>query len=273
MQADPEFLTQWADWAGQHALPLFVVMLAALQAAAFACWWTLRRYTVPGRQGNLSPTLFTGLRPAVGFAIILVATGVFAELAGHLGAGSVLGQADQAFTSALRARVPRLALQVFAAFTWFGNTVPLAGLIIGIAIVLVALGRRWLALGWVAATVGNTFLNLTLKQIFGRVRPLPPDSLLIESGFSFPSGHSSGSVVAYGMLAYLVLRLLPARWHLPALVATVALVFTTGASRVFLGVHFASDVIAGFASGSAWLTVCVTGIEFARWWPSQKPGN
>jgi undecaprenyl-diphosphatase len=270
MQAHAAFLTQWAIWAGQHALPLFFVMLAALQAALLACWWTLRRFTVPDKQGNLLPTLLMGSRAALGFAIILVAIGVFAELAGHLGAGKVLGQADQAFTSALRASVPRLALVVFAAFTWFGNTVPLIGLVIGIAIALVALGRRWLALVWVVAVVGNTLLNLTLKQIFCRVRPLPPDGLLMEPGFSFPSGHSSGCVVAYGMLAYLALRLLPARWHLPALAATVALVFTAGASRVFLSVHFASDVIAGFASGSAWLTVCVTGIEFARWRSSRK---
>ena len=88
---------------------------------------------------------------------------------------------------------------------------------------------------------------------------------MLEHGFSFPSGHSSGSVVAYGMLAYLALRLLPIRWHLPGLLATVALAFTVGASRLFLGVHFASDVIAGFASGAAWLAMCITLIERMRW--------
>jgi len=108
-------------------------------------------------------------------------------------------------------------------------------------------------------------LNQTLKQIFGRVRPLQPEGFVLEQGFSFPSGHSSGSVVAYGMLAYVAVRLLPARWHLPVLLAAMALAFTVGASRMFLRVHFASDVIAGFASGAAWLAVCVTGFELARW--------
>ena len=78
-------------------------------------------------------------------------------------------------------------------------------------------------------------------------------------GFSFPNGHSSGTVVAFGMLAYLGLRLLPPRWHLPVLLA-----FSVGASRIILRVHYASDVAAGFASGTAWLAACATRSEFGR---------
>jgi undecaprenyl-diphosphatase len=57
---------------------------------------------------------------------------------------------------------------------------------------------------------------------------------------------------------------LPLRWHLPAMMVAVALAWTVGASRCFLGVHFASDVVAGFASGAAWLALCITGIGVAR---------
>ena len=264
MKTDAELLAQRALWAGQHALPIFFVLLALSLVATCASWWALRRYTVPRRQSTMSATLVVGLRIAVGFVIIVVGAGVFAALAGQLDAGDGLSRADQALVDALRTSVPRPALQVFAALTHLGDTATLTGLCIGIAIALVALGRRWLALGWVAAVAGNGLLNHTLKQIFGRVRPLDPDGLMLEQGFSFPSGHSSGSVVAYGMLAYVAVRLLPARWHLPTLVTAVALAFTVGASRMFLRVHFASDVIAGFASGAAWLAVCVTSIELTR---------
>ncbi len=201
---------------------------------------------------------------AVGVAVILIGVGVFTRLAGQLAAEAEPVAADHAFTDAVRATVPQPAVQIFAAFTHMGDATTLTGLCVAVAITLVARSRQWLALGWVVAVAGNGLLNRTLKQTFGRVRPLNPDGLVLEPGFSFPSGHSSGSVVAYGMLAYLALRLLPARWHLTALVASVALAFTVGASRVFLGVHFASDVIAGFASGSAWLALCVTGIELLR---------
>lgn len=157
------------------------------------------------------------------------------------------------------------ALQVFFALTHFGDTNTLAALCIAIALVLIACGRRGFAFGWVVAVAGNGLLIMTLKQVFGRVRPLNMEGFVLEHGFSFPSGHSSGSVVAYGMLAYLSLRLLPVRWHLPSLLAMVALALTVGASRLFLGVHFASDVMAGFASGIAWLALCIASIEYIRW--------
>ena len=83
-------------------------------------------------------------------------------------------------------------------------------------------------------------------------------------GFSFPSGHSSGSMVTYGMLAYLAWRLLPPRWHVAAVMTATAVILTTAASRVFLRVHFASDVLAGLCSGGAWLVLCIASIEFAR---------
>jgi undecaprenyl-diphosphatase len=97
------------------------------------------------------------------------------------------------------------------------------------------------------------------------MRPLNAVDGVAASGFSFPSGHSSGAVVAFGMLAYLGLRLLPQRWHLPVLLVAALLAFSVGVSRIILRVHYASDVAAGFASGTAWLAVCVTGIEFGRW--------
>jgi undecaprenyl-diphosphatase len=250
---------------GQRALPLFFVLLALLLAATCACWRIRRRYTEVRRQQINSPTRFVGLRIMVGSAIILAGAGVFALLARQLGAGEALSRADQALTDALRVSMPRAALQVFATLTHLADTATLTGLCIVMALGLITRGRRWLALGWVVALAGNGLLNQTLKQIFSRVRPLHPDSFVLAQGFSFPSGHSSGAVVACGMLAYLALRLLPERWHLPALVAAVALAFTIGASRLFLSVHFASDVVAGFASGTAWLALCVTSIELIRW--------
>ena len=265
MSADREIFTPWALWVGQRALPLFFVLLALLLAVTCACWWLLRRCTEARREQSISPTLFVGRRIMVGLAITLAGAGVFDLLARQLGAGEALSRADQALTDALRLSMPQAELHVFATLTHLADTATLTGLYIVVALALITLGRRWLALGWVVALAGNGLLNQTLKQIFSRARPLHPDSLALAQGFSFPSGHSSGAVVAYGMLAYLALRLLPTRWHLPALVAAVALAFTIGASRLFLSVHFASDVVAGFASGTAWLALCVTGIELIRW--------
>lgn len=249
---------------GEHALLIFLSVLGVLLGATAAICWALRRYAALRRQATPAAALPQGLRSEVGIGIALIGVGVFSGLASLLAAGGVPGWSDQAFTEVLRAGTPAPALHVFAALTHLGDTVTLAALCIAIALVLIAVGRRGFAFGWVVAVAGNGLLIKALKQVFGRVRPLNSEGFVLEHGFSFPSGHSSGSVVAYGMLAYLALRLLPVRWHLPSLLAAVTLAFTVGVSRLFLGVHFASDVIAGFASGTAWLALCITGIEYIR---------
>jgi membrane-associated phospholipid phosphatase len=276
MPPDTALLVQRAMWAGQHALALFFVSLALLWAASAAGWWLLQRHGRPAAHDGDSPIGFMALGVALGGAVFVLGAGVFLVLAGRLGAAGPLGPADQALTEALRASVPRAALPVFAALTHLGDTATLTALCIIVAVALIALHRPWLALGWVVAVAGNGGLNRTLKQVFSRMRPFDQAGAVLEQGFSFPSGHSSGSVVAYGMLAYIALRLLPPRWHLPALLAALTIAFTVGASRLFLRVHFASDVIAGFASGAAWLALCVTSIELLRRWRQQTgvgPGN
>jgi undecaprenyl-diphosphatase len=264
MMADAALLAPWVLWSAQHALAIFFAVLGLLLAATAASNWVLPQYAAHRRQAALVPALPQGLRSGIGMAVVLIGVGVFAALAALLATGGIRGWSDQAFTAVLRAAAPTSALQVFAALTHLGDTTTLAALCIAIALALIAFRRRGFAFAWVVAVAGNGLLIKVLKQLFGRVRPLNSEGFVLEHGFSFPSGHSSGAVVAYGMLAYLALRLLPLRWHLPSLFATVTLALTVGASRLFLGVHFASDVIAGFASGTAWLALCITSIEYIR---------
>lgn len=240
-------------------------MLAVTLAMTYAVWWTVRRYNAPDFRFALLPMRFLSLRVAVGLTVILLGSFVFIEIAGELGAQETLSTLDRAFTAALYGSVATPIIQTFAVLTHLGDTATLVMLCIAVAIALAWRCQWWLALGWVVAVAGNAVLNTSLKHVFARVRPLGLDGLTLADGFSFPSGHSSGSVVAYGMLAYLALRLLPFRWHLPALILAMTLAFTVGSSRLFLRVHFASDVIAGFASGAVWLAMCVTTIELVRW--------
>ena len=266
MDTEEKLFLLAAQWAGQYALPLFSLVLASLLVLAWGSWWALRRYVVPRAQNAFPQWGLLALYLASGFLAIVAGAWAFGELADELRTRAVLGRADQALTDALQLSVPLSALQLFAAVTRLADTASITGMGIVGAIGLVALRRRWLAVGWSAALAGNGLLNHTLKQVFARARPLHDGGLVVADGYSFPSGHSSGSVVAFGMLAYVGTRLLPPGWHLPVVLLAVALAFTVGASRVFLRVHFASDVIAGFASGTAWLAVCIASIEFAKWY-------
>jgi undecaprenyl-diphosphatase len=207
---------------------------------------------------------------AIGSAVMLAGVFVFVLLASALTQGSPLIRFDQAVSDALRSNLAPWALQVAAALTHLADTATLTVLCVVGTLVLVARRQRGLALAWLLAIAGNGILNQSLKQLIDRVRPLDPEGALRVPGWSFPSGHSSGAEVAYGMLAYLALRLLPKAWHLPVLVAAVVLVFTVGISRVVLRVHFASDVAAGFASGSAWLALCITSAELVLWWRARR---
>ena len=174
--------------------------------------------------------------------------------------------ADEALSVSIREHVGVGTLQVFAMLTHLGDPLVLTLLGVTVALGLWWRGQRTLALGWVLALGGNALLNPMLKRVFERVRPVHDHGLVAELSWSFPSGHTSGATVAYGMLAYVVLRTLPTAWHLPAVLGATALAFTVGGSRVFLQVHFASDVLAGFASGTAWLMVCILSVGARQRW-------
>lgn len=256
-----------------HALPVFAVGLLAVMATVLALGWLLRRHGVRRETSRLPPLAWLLGWLALGFGLITGAANLFAEIADSLGDGRKLGQLDLVFSDTIRATMPREALRGFALLTHLGDTLTLTGLCIAGMLWLLRLRQRALCLGWVMAFVGNALLNHTLKGIFARARPLHEHGLAFADGWSFPSGHASGSVVAYGMLAYVLARLLPRRLaslHLPLAALAAALAFATGSSRVFLQVHFASDVLAGFASGSAWLAVCIAALELRRYRQRQK---
>lgn len=259
-----ETLVGFATLVGANALAVFVALLVALLLTVAGVGWLLRSRVLPQAQNRLAPLALVVLSAAIGFALVLGAASLFAEIAEHLGRGATMSRVDEALTASIHAHVGATTLGVFATLTHFGDVVTLTLLGCGTALLLWWQRQRVLALGWVLALGGNGLLNPLLKRVFERVRPVHEHGLVSELGWSFPSGHTSGATVAYGMLAYLTLRLLPPPWHAPTVLAATALAFTVGCSRIFLQVHFASDVLAGFASGAAWLTVCIVSLELAR---------
>jgi undecaprenyl-diphosphatase len=127
------------------------------------------------------------------------------------------------------------------------------------------LGQRRLALAWLIVLVGSGLLIELLKDTFDRPRPPFNHFFTSEDSYSFPSGHAAGSGVAYGMLAYcLALRWPDWRRRLAVVVVLGLLVLVIGFSRLYLGVHYLSDVLAGYALALAWLALSVWAIEWIR---------
>jgi undecaprenyl-diphosphatase len=136
----------------------------------------------------------------------------------------------------------------------------------GIVAAILAWGRRWVFLGsWLAAVAGSAVLNHLLKVLFARPRPHFEHPLLVETSYSFPSGHAMESFVVYGMLAYFaVLALRSWESRVAAVFGAALLVVLIGFSRMYLGVHYLSDVLAGYAAGGVWLSALITGTETIR---------
>ena len=268
MQPDSLFVHDPVQALATQALPIFAIGLLLVLTSVAAMWWLLQRYGVYRQASRFAPLAYLAGHLLLGFALIVGSAAVFAEIAEHLGDGRKLGQLDTLFSDTLRSTVSIGTLQFFALLTHFGDPMTLGLLAAVVAAVLLQRRQFWLCAAWLLALAGNATLGKLLKSIFERARPVHDHGLAVADGWSFPSGHSSGAVVAFGMLAYLIARFLPERfavWRLPVLMTAAALAFTVGCSRIFLQVHYVSDVLAGFAVGAVWLAVCVSAVEVGRY--------
>ena len=122
------------------------------------------------------------------------------------------------------------------------------------------------AVAGVAAIVwGGGLLNRVLKETFERTRPEFADPVLAASSWSFPSGHAMGTFIFCGVGRYLLLRDTRS-WTTASVLITASASWCVvmAFSRLYLGVHYASDVIAGLLAGGAWAVVCVSALEVLR---------
>jgi undecaprenyl-diphosphatase len=117
-------------------------------------------------------------------------------------------------------------------------------------------GNQRDALVWVLSVAGGAAINVALKLWFQRERPSVPWALAHESSYSFPSGHSVTAVVFYGAIALLAYRRFKGRpTTVLIIVAALFMILGIGLSRIYLGVHFPTDVAAGYLVGAIWLGV------------------
>jgi len=227
-----------------------------------------RLWSFLGRR--LSPQGYLGLHLTIGLGMILTALFLFADLAEEIGSGEEIASFDQALAHALREHATPSAVTVFSAITRLGNLSVLAALGISVGLLLILLRRRFLLVGWGAALMGGGLLNVALKGLFRRARPVLANPFVTESGWSFPSGHAMGALIAYGMLAYILVSFSDGKGGRVIVLTAAVLILLIGASRMYLGVHYFSDIVAGYIAGVAWLATCITGTEIARRHRHQK---
>jgi undecaprenyl-diphosphatase len=146
--------------------------------------------------------------------------------------------------------------------TDFGSGATVISTVVVAALFLSLTRHRYSALLLLVTTLGGIPLNHILKSFFNRPRPSVLEWAVHATSTSFPSGHAMGAAVAYGTVAYLAARLHPSRWvRVLTMWIAALLIILIAFSRVYLGAHFPSDVLAGAVVGFAWAAFCMATLE------------
>ena len=215
-------------------------------------------------RARLSPDGYLGLHLTIGLAVVLLAVFVFANIAEDVVARDSLVVFDEIVTQWLHAHATPWRTDFFLFVTTWHNTL---GIMVMVTLMALWLAYKrswdWLLRLLLSVPLGM-LLNVLLKYIFQRQRPVFDQPLLTLASYSFPSGHTAGATLLYGVLAAWLLTLLQRRWHAPVVVLAAMMVALVALSRVYLGAHYPSDVFAAMASSTAWLAIVSTGVSTWR---------
>jgi undecaprenyl-diphosphatase len=213
----------------------------------------------------LSPGAQLALRLAFGALVLAMAAWAFGEIADEVHDGEALSDVDEPVTAWLLAHAwPPLT----AAMLWLTHAHGIAAISLYSALFAAWLAFKrqfWWLLTLLLVVPGGMVVNALMKLAFARARPVLDEPVLELATYSFPSGHTASSTMFYGLLACYLLPL-ARTWRLRAVIVSVAatLVLLVAFSRVYLGVHYLTDVAAAAAEGVAWLALCISGVHALR---------
>jgi len=210
-----------------------------------------------------------GIILCAGAAVAITGTYLFAEFAGHVSSGKTQAFDDAVLRWVAQHRTPALE-PVMLEITFLGTGTVVIALVAVSGMFLWLSNHKYSAILLLVSTVGGILLNNLLKIGFGRPRPQVFDWGMHAVSWSFPSGHAMSAAVVYGTVAYLAARLQRRHLHrVITLTAAFILILLIAGSRLYLGVHYPSDVLAGIIIGLAWAAFCMAMLEaiqvYARW--------
>jgi membrane-associated phospholipid phosphatase len=216
----------------------------------------------------LSAEGYLGLHLVIGFALALATFLLFQNIADEVFETQAVLAADARAQAIARTIASPLLTELMKWASLVGSSPFLSVLSVLVGVTLYKNQTKRRLYAFAATMIGGGLLNVLLKLYYQRPRPSEFPPLVTAHGHSFPSGHSMGSMLFFGSLAYvLYISLERSRaWRLAAVVLCILAAMIIGASRIYLGVHYFSDVVAGFTAGLCWIGVCLSGTEaWARW--------
>jgi undecaprenyl-diphosphatase len=206
-----------------------------------------------------------GRRLAACAVVLVLAASLFGVLAVDVATGARLTVVDSEIAAWLHRHATPALVTAMLVWTQLHSTVAI-GAYAALAALALALERSWRRATLVAVAVGGGLaLNALMKPVFHRARPSFEDPFVTLATYSFPSGHVAGSTVFYGLVVVAVFaRTTSARWRALVVIGALLAVALVGFSRMLLGAHFLSDVLAAFAEGIAWLAISIGALAAFR---------
>jgi membrane-associated phospholipid phosphatase len=194
--------------------------------------------------------------------IIILCTWGFFEIADNFNS-SQIHHFDSVIITYIQGYISAPVTSVMLWITFLGSTKWVAIITLLMVILLFIMRHRLLSI-YLALTVaiGAGVFNQVLKYIFKRARP-DIHRVIQEQGYSFPSGHSMGSMILYGSLAFILFKLYKHLWaKIVGAFLAVLLILCVGISRIYLGVHYPSDVVGGYSAGAVWVIISIVAFIF-----------
>ncbi|UGQ47835.1 phosphatase PAP2 family protein [Massilia endophytica] len=216
-------------------------------------------------EARLSPGGELGLHLTAGIVLLLGAVSLFAEIAEDMVERDTIWRIDHLVAHWFNVHAFEPMTGFMLVITHW-HSVP--GVLVMGCLLAAWFWRRnapyWL-LALLISLPGGMVVNVLLKHAFQRQRPVFDEPLLTLATYSFPSGHTAGATLFYGLLAsYIVVTSRRWRVRVAAMAGAVLMVGLVALSRIYLGVHFVSDTMAAVAGSAAWLTICITSISSLR---------
>ena len=208
---------------------------------------------------RLSTDTYVGLHLTVSFLVFAVALWLSSALLEAVLDNATLVQQDIAAAAWIHRHITPTGTSVSYWISAIGSPTSMGVLAVIVGVELLRRKRRTLLVAWIAAFAGGGALERILKMAVHRTRPLFNTTPLEEQSLSFPSGHSMMCLVGVAMFVYVltVPGQLKGVWRGVLIGVAASFVLSMGIARVYLGAHYPSDVLGGYAAGAGWVAICV----------------
>lgn len=258
-------LARFWSWLVQHEAELRADWNALIERPKIAAFRRRFARQIDFIERRLTPGGYLGLHLTVGFGLLLMGGWWFGHLVRALIAEAPVVATDHRLAHWFSQHSAPIFTHAAFAITFMGSGVGVTALSALVSIFL-SWKRQWYRLVTLALTVGGgSLLNVGIKHLFRRERPVFEHPLVVLHTYSFPSGHTMAATLFYGLMAAFIMHSAQRwRWRVLAFVMAIFMILLVGLSRMYLGAHYLSDVLGAMALGLMWLATSITAVELNR---------